>query len=110
MKFARVLIAAIAVAAVHLASAQMSTPMNTPSAASAPGATLAQGEVRKVDVDKGTVVLRHGDIPSLAMPPMTMAFDVADRKMLEGLNVGDKVQFQAEMVKGRATVTQLKRP
>ena len=41
------------------------------------------------------------------MPAMTMGFDVANKKMLEGLKVGDKVRFQAEMVKGKATVTEL---
>ena len=57
----------------------------------------------------GESVLRHGDIPNLAMPPMTMGFDVADPRMLDGLKMGDKVRFQAEMVKGKATVIELKR-
>ena len=69
---------------------------------------LVDGEVRKLDLAKGMVVLRHGDIPNLAMPPMTMGFDVADKKMLDGLKVGDKVRFQAEMIKGKAVVTELK--
>lgn len=81
----------------------------TQSAASAPALPLVQGEVRKVDRDKGLIVLRHGDLPNLAMPAMTMGFDVADKKMLDGLKVGDKVQFQAEMVQGKAVVTELKR-
>ena len=70
---------------------------------------LVEGEVRKVDLDKGLIVLRHGDIPNLAMPAMTMGFDVADRKMLDGLKIGEKVHFQAEMVKGKATVTRMQR-
>jgi Cu(I)/Ag(I) efflux system membrane protein CusA/SilA len=37
---------------------------------------------------------------------MTMAFS-ADKAMLDKLNVGDKVRFNAEMVKGKATVTQM---
>ena len=40
---------------------------------------------------------------------MTMGFDVADARMLDGLKVGDKVRFQAEMVKGKATVIELER-
>jgi Cu(I)/Ag(I) efflux system membrane protein CusA/SilA len=70
---------------------------------------LVQGEVRKIDLEKGLIVLRHGDIPNLAMPAMTMGFDVADKKWLDGLKVGDKVKFQAEMVKGKATVTEFQR-
>jgi len=73
-----------------------------------PAMPLVDGEVRKLEPAKGQIVLRHGDIPNLAMPPMTMGFDVADPKMLQGLKVGDKVRFQAEMIKGKAVVTELK--
>jgi Cu/Ag efflux protein CusF len=111
MQFISVSVAVLlAVGSSHVA-AQGNMPgmsMSAKPAASSAAMPLVQGEVRKVDLDKGLVVLRHGDIPNLAMPAMTMGFDVADKKMLDGLKVGDKVQFQAEMVKGRATVTELK--
>lgn len=81
-------------------------PSESASAASTP-MPLVDGEVRKMDIEKGLIMLRHGDLPNLAMPAMTMGFDVADKKMLEGLKVGDKVRFQAEMVNGKATVTEL---
>jgi Cu(I)/Ag(I) efflux system membrane protein CusA/SilA len=42
------------------------------------------------------------------MPAMTMGFEVADKKMLDGLKVGDKVKFQAESINGKAMVTELK--
>ena len=77
--------------------------------ASAAAMPLVQGEVRKIDLANGLVVLRHGDLPNLAMPPMTMGFHVVDRKLFEGLKVGDKILFQAEMIKGKATVTELRR-
>ena len=70
---------------------------------------LVDGEVRKLDPEKGLIVLKHGDLPNLGMPPMTMGFDVTDKKMLKGLKVGDKVKFQAQMIGGKATVTELKR-
>lgn len=89
-------------------AAAQATP-RPPTAASTPAMPLVQGEVRKVDVAKGLVVLRHGDIPNLAMPPMTMGFDVADPRMLDGLKVGEKVRFQAQVIRGKATVTELKR-
>ncbi|MDA7418061.1 copper-binding protein [Xenophilus arseniciresistens] len=108
MKVHHILIAAILEAAAAQASAQgMSMPAK-PAAASAPAMPLVDGEVRKLDPAAGLVVLQHGDIPNLAMPGMTMGFDVADKKMLNGLKVGDKVRFQAEMIKGKATVTELK--
>lgn len=46
---------------------------------------LVNGEVRKLDPATGLIVLRHGDIPNLAMPAMTMGFVVADKRMLDGL-------------------------
>jgi Cu/Ag efflux protein CusF len=98
---------ALAVASTLTFAEGMSMPGKA--AASAPTMPLVQAEVRKVDLQKGMVVLRHGEIPNLAMPAMTMGFDVADQRMLDGLKAGDKVRFQAEMVKGKATVTELKR-
>lgn len=80
----------------------------TSAATPAASMPLVDGEVRKIDLEKGLVVLRHGDIPNLAMPAMTMGFEVAERKMLDGLKVGDKLRFQAEMLQGKAVVTALK--
>ena len=103
-------IAVVAVASTY-ASAQSTHGASMPAkgAASAAAMPLVHGEVRKIDLANGLVVLRHGDLPNLAMPAMTMGFHVDNRKLIEGLKVGDKVRFQAEMVKGRATVTELKR-
>lgn len=110
MKATLILYTGLALCAVSTANAQgMSMPMKSASTASEATMPLVDGEVRKVDLSKGLVVLRHGDIPNLAMPGMTMGFEVADRKMLDGLKTGDKVKFQVEMVKGKATVTELKR-
>lgn len=66
---------------------------------------MTDAVVQKVDTAKGLVVLKHGDIPNLAMPAMTMGFDVADRKLLDPLKPGDKVRFQVEVMKGKPTVT-----
>jgi Cu/Ag efflux protein CusF len=49
-------------------------------------------EVRRVDTATGRVTLRHGDIPNLSMPGMTMVFSVRDRRWLDGLRVGDQVR------------------
>lgn len=58
-------------------------PMKPAASASASTMPLVDGEVRKVDIQKNLVVLRHGDIPNLAMPAMTMGFEVSDKKMLD---------------------------
>ena len=46
------------------------------------------------------MTLRHGPMPNLDMPAMTMVFKVADPKMLDGLKEGDKVKFAADKVNG----------
>lgn len=66
---------------------------------------MADGEVRKIDKAQAKITLRHGPIANLDMPGMTMVFKVADPKMLDTLNEGDKVKFSADKVNGAITVT-----
>lgn len=109
MKVTHILIAAAA--AVAFGAHAQSTPASGTDHAAHHPATAAtpqsDGEVRKVDKDQGKLTLRHGPLENLSMPAMTMVFKVADPKMLEGLNDGDKVKFMAERVNGAFTVTAL---
>lgn len=57
---------------------------------------VSQGEVRKIDLAKQKITLRHGPLANLGMPPMTMVFQVQEAAQLEGLKVGDKVSFVAQ--------------
>ncbi len=66
---------------------------------------MIEGEIRKVDKEAAKLTIRHGEIKSLAMPPMTMVFRVQDAAMLEKVKAGDKVQFAADKVDGMLTVT-----
>lgn len=69
------------------------------------GATeFAEGEVRRVDTEARKLTLRHGPIANLGMSPMTMVFQVAEPRLLEGLKPGDRVRFRAERVGGQFTV------
>lgn len=68
---------------------------------------LADGEVRKVDKAAGKITLKHGPIPSIEMPPMTMVFKVKDPAMLDKVKAGDTVRFKAESVNGAYTVTDI---
>jgi Cu(I)/Ag(I) efflux system protein CusF len=61
------------------------------------------GVVRGVDAARARVRLQHEPIESLGWPAMTMAFQVSEPKLLEGLAPGRKVQF-AFVQKGRAYV------
>ena len=111
MKTACFLAALLLVAAGSVQAQGMSMPMpaKQPASASAKAMPLVNAEIRKLDAKKGFVLLKHEEIANLGMGPMTMGFQVADKKMLKGLKEGDKVRFQAEMIGGKATVTQLKR-
>ena len=68
---------------------------------------MAEGEIRKVDKDAGKVTIKHGPIPSMDMPPMTMVYRVKDPAMLGRVKAGDKVKFAAEKLGGAFTVTKI---
>lgn len=68
---------------------------------------LAEGEVRKVDMDAKKITIKHGPIANLDMPPMTMVFQVKDPAMLEQVKAGDKVRFSADKTGGAYTVTSI---
>lgn len=76
-----------------------------PASAAAGAVDMTNGEVRKVDKAQAKLTLRHAEIKSLDMPPMTMVFAVKDKSMLDKLQVGDKVRFKAENDNGKFTVT-----
>ena len=64
------------------------------------------GTVRGIDPQNATVTLEHGDVPGL-MEAMTMTFEVADPKLLEGLEVGNEVDFRVRYADGEYTVTDI---
>lgn len=71
-------------------------------------APMNQGEVRKVDLAGQKITLRHGPLKSVGMPPMTMVFSVRDAALLDGVAVGDKVEFEVEMQGSLMVVTALR--
>lgn len=73
--------------------------------AAARTAALTEGLVKKVDKAAGEVVIQHGQLDSIGMPPMTMAFGVADKAWLGKLKAGDKIKFAAEMKGGAPIVS-----
>lgn len=89
------------------------TPAGEATAATAATAPAAlpwvEAEVRRVDTATGKLTLRHADIPNLDMPGMTMAFAVADRQWLDGLQPQDRVLVTLDKVQGQYTVTGLRR-
>jgi Cu(I)/Ag(I) efflux system periplasmic protein CusF len=83
-----------------VASAGLIAALATSLATAADPLPLVDAEVRKVDVPSGKITLKHGDIPNLDMPPMTMVFQVKDTTSLTHLKAGDPVQFRADKVNG----------
>ena len=78
----------------HGATAQASPTAAEASPAQATGS--ARGEVRKIDLAQGKLTVRHGEIQGLDMPAMTMVFAVRDKRLLDGLKVGDTVGFTVQ--------------
>lgn len=68
-------------------------------------APLSDGLVKKIDQAAGEIVIQHGQLDSIGMPPMTMAFGVAEKAWLGKLKAGDKIKFAAEMKGGNAIVS-----
>ena len=72
-------------------------------------AEWVNGEIRRLDPSNNRLTIKHAEIKSLDMPPMTMVFQVRDTALLEGFKVGDNVQFQAQMEGTRYLVTSLRK-
>ena len=70
-------------------------------------ATMTDGEVKKIDSDNGKITIKHGEIKNLDMPAMTMVFRVQDPAVLGKLKVGDKINFAADKIDGKFTVTKI---
>ena len=106
-----ILTAVLAGAPAVYASSHGSAPMikddakkEMPAAASG---DMADGEIRKVDLDAKKITIKHGEIKNLDMPGMTMVFQVKDPVLLEKVKAGDKVRFKAEKAGGAIVVTDI---
>ncbi|MBQ4825668.1 MULTISPECIES: copper-binding protein [unclassified Leisingera] len=69
------------------------------------GGTFTAGTVKKIDAKSGKVTIKHEELVDLEMPAMTMVFRVAHAAMLEQMQAGGSIEFVAERVKGKLTVT-----
>jgi len=60
----------------------------------------ATGVVTGLDGKAGTVTIKHGAIPAVGWPAMTMTFKAMPTSLLKGVKSGDKVAFTVK-VKGQ---------
>ena len=68
---------------------------------------LTVGEIRKIDKETSKITIKHGEIKSLDMPPMTMVFTVKDPALLDKAKAGDKVTFNVVREDGKFVVTEM---
>lgn len=78
-----------------------------PASAAAASADMADGEVRKVDKGSAKITIKHAEIKSLDMPPMTMVFQVKEPALLDKVKAGDKIRFVAEKTATGYVVTMI---
>lgn len=71
------------------------------------GMGMSSGEVKKIDREARKITLKHGEIKSMEMPPMTMIFRVQDAAMLDHVKVGDKVKFSVARRAGAMVISAL---
>jgi Cu/Ag efflux protein CusF len=69
----------------------------------------ADGEVRRIDKARSTVLLKHGEIRNLNMGAMTMSFKLKDPAMAGDLKEGDKVRFTAEQKGDDLIITSIRK-
>jgi Cu/Ag efflux protein CusF len=69
---------------------------------------FTKGVVNKVNTKAKKVTIKHEDLKGLDMPAMTMVFRVEDPALLDKLKEGSNIEFVAERVNGKLTVTQVK--
>ncbi|MVA97986.1 hypothetical protein GN330_12100 [Nitratireductor sp. CAU 1489] len=67
-----------------------------------------KGEVTKIDVKQKKLTIKHEELKNLDMPAMKMVFVVADDAMIDKVEEGQTIEFVAERVNGRLTVTEIK--
>ena len=99
VSFAALLTAGPSVAQVHAGHSTATTPHLSND--------LAEGEVRRIDPGTQKITIKHGEIKSMDMPPMTMVFTAAQPALLNNLKVGDKIRFAVDQQAGKMTVTRI---
>lgn len=71
-------------------------------------AEYTKGVVKKLDEKANKVTIQHQELKNLEMPAMTMVFAIKDPLMLNKLKEGKNIEFIAERVDGKLTVTEVK--
>jgi Cu(I)/Ag(I) efflux system periplasmic protein CusF len=103
--FITVFTIAIAGAPYVHAMGDMNTSQEKPAATKT---VSGKGVVVSVNKEAAKLTLRHGPIPAIQWPAMTMSFKVKDKMQLDKLKKGDKVNFTLEQSGSDYLITQIK--
>src|SRR3546814_4665682 len=66
----------------------------------------ASGQVRQVDAAAGKIAIKHGEIPDLGLPAMTLVYHISS-SLLAGIKPGDKVTFTARREDNKYVITKI---
>ena len=69
---------------------------------------FTKGKIKKLDEKAGKVTIIHEELKNLDMPAMTMVFRIGDGVDAAKLKEGSDVEFVADRVDGKLTVTEVK--
>ncbi|MCB1383582.1 MAG: copper-binding protein [Notoacmeibacter sp.] len=92
----------------NIATALVATTLAIAGAGPVFATDYTKGTIRKIDNKTGKVTIAHEDLKNLDMPAMTMVFVLAEDGMLEKIREGQVIEFVADRVKGKLTVTEIK--
>lgn len=70
--------------------------------------TFVNGVIEDIDTERGRLTIAHEPLVDLDMEAMTMVFRLAEPTMIDGLTVGQAIEFVADRLNGRLTVTQIR--
>ena len=68
--------------------------------------TQSSGEVRRVNPAEGKITIKHGPIPELQLPAMSLVYR-AEATLLQGIQPGDKITFSAKREGDHYVVTKI---
>lgn len=69
------------------------------------GPVSGTGVVTQVDAAAGTITFNHEAMPAINWPAMTMQFTAEDTAILQGIAVGDRVNFELKSATETGIVT-----
>ncbi|MBB6486117.1 copper-binding protein [Rhizobium lusitanum] len=92
----------------NLVKIALAAALTISAAAGAYAQEFTKGVVTKIDAKTNKVTIKHEQLKNLDMPAMTMVFRADDPAIRAKLKKGASIEFVAERVDGKLTVTQVK--